>query len=252
MKEKLPSFVRKFGPVAVFGLALALGGCMQTWERVAQTIMPKNEPVAVTQPAPAPKPEIRQVEIAALPDLTDMEMASGSPADRHPAFLHIEQLGDEVLSILENGAIDADGRIEIFRDLLARDLDIPLIARFVMGRYWKKATPAQRDAYKEVFSQFLVQTYSTRLGGVQIDDFEVNESRAIGKKDFLVRSHVDNGTRKPVRADWRVRMRDGGFKIIDLSVQGISMALMLRQEFASVLRKNGIDGLIVLLQDRTA
>ncbi|MBT3358967.1 MAG: ABC transporter substrate-binding protein [Rhodospirillales bacterium] len=125
------------------------------------------------------------------------------------------------------------------------------IAQFVLGRHWKEASADQQSRYTEVFANFLIQSYATRLGGIRIDHFEVQEAHAIGKNDFLVRSKVDRGARKTVRADWRVRESDTGFKIIDLSVSGISLALTLREEFASILRREGLDGLIQLLKERT-
>jgi len=255
MTKRPASFVRIFGPAgmsgavsgAVLAFALALGGCVQTWDRLGDRIA---EAVMPTPQAEA-KPEISAIEIAAIPDLADMQTASGGDTGRQAAVSHIERLGDDVLATLEISLLETDDRQEFFREILARDLDIELISRFVLGRYHKTATADQLDRYTKVFSDFLVQTYATRLGGLRIIRFKVQGARAIGDDDFLVHSSVDHGARKPVRADWRVRESGDGFKIIDLSVAGVSMALMLRQEFASIVRKQGIDGLIALLQDRT-
>ena len=146
-----------------------------------------------------------------------------------------------------------DQRIAYFRDLLARDLDIPMIARFVTGKHWKSATPEQRRSYLEVFTAFVVQTYSARLGGADVGQFNVLETRPVGKSDILVRSRIVQSHGAPLRADWRLTNRDGAFRILDLSVEGVSMALTLRQEFSSVLRrKGGVDGLIAILKKRTA
>ena len=242
-------FVRIFGPVAVVALGLVLGGCMHTLDHIVEAVMPERQSTA---PATASTTDIIPVQIAAIEDLPDMQTASGGGPGHDDAISHIERLGDDVLATMEIGLVDGRERDGIFRAILARDLDIELIARFVLGQHWNDATIDQRNRYSSAFSAFLVQTYATRLGGVHIDRFEVQEARSIGDKDVLVRSKVDHGARKPVRADWRVRDGAGGFKIIDLSVAGISMALMLREEFASILRKQGLDGLITMLQDRNA
>ncbi|MDP6786754.1 MAG: ABC transporter substrate-binding protein [Rhodospirillales bacterium] len=68
-----------------------------------------------------------------------------------------------------------------------------------------------------------------------------------------MRSRVVQSHGAPLRADWRLTNRDGTFRILDLSMEGISMALTLRQEFSSVLRrKGGVDGLIAILREKTA
>ncbi|MBL6927610.1 MAG: ABC transporter substrate-binding protein [Rhodospirillales bacterium] len=170
MTEKPAAFVRVFGTLAVLCFGLSTGACVTTWDRIAETVMPKSQAVAQ-------KPDAAIIEIAALPDLPDMETASGGDPGEQAAISHIEQLGDDVLAALGNSAIDTDQREAVFRTILARDLDIELIARFVLGRHWKKASEDQQKRYTSVFSEFLVQTYATRLGGVRIDDFHVDEDR---------------------------------------------------------------------------
>ena len=166
----------------------------------------------------------------------------------HPAALHVEKLGGEVLAVLSNRSLSGDQRIAYFQGVLTRDLDIPLIARFVAGRHWRKANPEERRAYLDAFGEYVVKTFSARLGGVTVGRFEVVGSRGIGKTDILVHSRVVYDGAKPLRADWRVREKDGAFRILDLSVEGISMALTLRKEFASVLRREGgVGGLVPIL-----
>ena len=163
----------------------------------------------------------------------------------------MEKLGGEVLAVLSDGSLSQDQRIAFLRKLLARDLDIPLIARFVAGRHWRKAAPAERSAYLEAFRAFVVGTFSARLGGVAVDRFEVLGARDIGKKDILVRCRVRQTDSKPLDTAWRVRQKGGSFRILDLSVEGISMALTLRKEFASVLRRKGsVGALIPILKEK--
>jgi hypothetical protein len=69
----------------------------------------------------------------------------------HPAALHVEKLGGEVVAVLSNGSLSRDQRITYFQGVLTRDLDIPLIARFGAGRHRCKASPAERRAYLRAF-----------------------------------------------------------------------------------------------------
>ncbi len=220
---------------------LALGGCAGTWDQFKQAIQPSDQESG------------EGIQAADIAVLSQFETAAGPAADRHPATLLMETLAAEVIAGLSDETLPADRREDLFRGLLARDLDIPMIGKFVLGRHWRSATEDQRQAYLEAFTKFIVVTYAKRLGGIHMDTFEVIGAKSLGSSDILVRSRVANGGKKPIRADWRVRERESTFRILDLSVEGISMALTLRQEFQSFLRrKEGLEGLISLLKERSA
>ncbi len=228
---------------ATFAIVAGLGACTpvnKVLDQVVRTVLPPDD-----------TPEPTTGQIAALPDLSDFVTAAGEP-DQHPAAAHIAALGEEVLATLSDPQAGETERDAVLCRVLARDVDIPLVARFALGRFWAKTDTGQRDEYMTLFKAFLVRTYAARLGGIHIDKFEVLNAKTVGDADILVHSRVDTGDRNPVRADWRVRERDGRYQILDLSVEGISMAVILRQEFASVLRKRGVDGLLALLRERTA
>ncbi len=234
---------------AAAAAGLMLGGCAEitdAWNRIARALTPAEQ--AVQEAEEREPPEAKPSEISAL---INFSTAAGLAESHHPAVEYIESLGDEVMAAIADTSITEAERIKFFGALLARDLDIPLIARFTLGRHWSKATREQRRTYVAVFADFVVQTYSSRLGGLKVGHFEVLKAQKVGKKDIVVRSRIAQTYAKPIRADWRMRHRDGRYRILDLSVEGISMALVLRQEFASVLRaKGGVDGLIAALREK--
>ena len=78
----------------------------------------------------------------------------------------------------------------------------------------------------------------------------IAEEKPAGKTDVVVRTRIDRPSGSPINADWRVRVTDGRYGIIDVMVQGVSMALTHRQEFSGLIKKNGLDGLIQLLSAR--
>ena len=223
-------------------MVLALAGCASSWESVADrlsNLLADNSA------------EIDQREIAVL---REFETAAGpTNVSIDPARQRIFDLGNDVVRALGDRTKSTDARVAYFRKLLGKNLDVPLIARFALGRAWGPATENQRKAYVAVFSEFLVQTYSRRLGGIEVRNLEIVDSLAIGDKDTLVRTLISQSTGQPVRADWRLRERGGKLRVLDLSVEGISMAMVMRQEFASILRnRGGIDGLVSLLKQRNS
>ena len=188
----------------------------------------------------------------AAPEVKTVALTTNAGGVEQGALQSIDRVGRDSVAILSNRTLTKAERINYFRKILARDLDIPVLAKFMLGRHWKRATPEQRAAYIKVFSEFLLQTYSTRLGGAKVESFEVLKTEtAKGTKDIFVHSRVRRSGAATMRAIWRVRpYGEGEFRVVDLVVEGISMAITLRQEFASILRRDGVDGLIAMLLGR--
>ena len=225
-------------PLLLALAVLPFGGCTQVREDSSKAFAPDGREL-----------NIKESDITAL---ANFDTASGGGEQLNAASQYIENLSQEIITVLSDASKSQEQRVEFFGGVLARDLNIPLIARFTLGKHWRSAKPEQRKAYIAIFSDYVIQTYSSRLGGAKVEKFDIITTQPVGKRDILVRTRVRNGGSDPVRADWRLRGNKDRFQIIDLSVEGISMALMLRQEFASVLRKKGgVDVLIQTLKQRT-
>ncbi len=163
------------------------------------------------------------------------------------AIQHIQLLGEQAFGALQRNDMSLEKRETILADILSRGFDLPLVARFVLGRYWRPATPEQRDSYVELFGQFVIKSYSRRIGGFAGSSFDIVGADPIGKSDFLVTTILRRKSGPSFKAGWRVRLIDDKHKIIDVIVEGISMAVTQRQEFAAVLKRNGMEGLLQIL-----
>lgn len=175
---------------------------------------------------------------------------AGAAAD--PAAL-INNLGSQALEVLGKGTPQSQ-RVSRFRELLRQDFDVPGIARFVLGRYWNIATEEQRAEFVRLFEDYIALTYSTRLAEYTGETFKVTGSRPDGGGAIVSSQILRPAGAPPVKVDWRLTGRDGNYKISDVSVDGISMAVTQRSEFASVIQHNGgqVQGLITMLRERTA
>ncbi len=163
------------------------------------------------------------------------------------AIQHIQLLGEQAFDALRRDELSLEEREAILAGILGRGFALPLIARFVLGRYWRPATPDQRDIYVELFGKFVIKSYSRHLGGFAGSSFNIVGAEPIGKSDFLVTTILQRKSGSPFKAGWRVRLIDGQHKIIDVMVEGISMVLTQRQEFGSVLKRNGVERLLQIL-----
>ena len=165
----------------------------------------------------------------------------------------IQNLANKAISVLreDNGSLEI--RESEFQTLLYDGFALERIGRFVVGTHWRKMSTEQQDDYQELFKLGVLKKYSTRLGGYSGQTFSVVNAVVAGATDRYVRTLIDHPKGgESVRADWRVRHIDGAFKIVDVVVEGISMVVTQRQEFAAVVRRHGVEGLIETLRARVS
>jgi phospholipid transport system substrate-binding protein len=164
----------------------------------------------------------------------------------------VQSLAQSAISTLSRQGMSLEQREAVFRDLLRQGFDLDFIGRFVAGRYYRDMTPDQQADYQRLFGDFVLATYASRLGGYAGEQFAVVSSRAAGQQDVLVQSRIERKSGPPIGAEWRVRALGGGYKIIDVMVEGVSMAVTQRAEFDSVLSRGGPESLLAALRARTS
>ena len=175
----------------------------------------------------------------------ESQIAGGDPGN------FIEQLASQAIRVLSNPNGSLREREEKFRDMLRDDFAMDQIGRFVVGGYWRRMNPEQQKTYLKLFGEWVLKTYSVRLGGYSGEHFEVLNTTPAGPRDVLVKTRISKtGGGNGFNATWRVRKDDGRYKIVDIYVEGVSMAITQRSEFDSILQRHGIDGLIGMLRDK--
>jgi phospholipid transport system substrate-binding protein len=176
--------------------------------------------------------------------VADSKAAAGNPE------VFIEQLASQAIKVLSSPNGSLKEREDKFRTLLRDDFAMNDIGRFVVGPFWRRMTPAQRTEYLDLFGEWILKTYSIRLGGYSGEQFKVLSTAPAGTRDVLVKTRINKSAGNGFNASWRVRKIDGGYKIIDLYVEGVSMAITQRSEFETILQRQGIDGLLTMLKDK--
>ncbi len=178
-------------------------------------------------------------------------VARASPSIPQDPTVFIRGLGNRALAVLSPN-VDPGVRQARFQQLYERYFDTPRIARFVLGRYWWTATPAERQRFASLFEKYVVFAYSARLSAYSGETLRVTGSRPEGD-GFLVTSEILHPQGQPsTRVVWRLSRSDEGLKIVDVIVEGVSMAIAQRQEFASVIARNGgnIGALLAVMQQK--
>jgi len=164
----------------------------------------------------------------------------------------VQALGSEAVllqSAVRSGP--AEDRIAVLRDLVRRGFNLKLTSQFVLGKFWHRATADQRAEFQDLFTEYLVNSYARHIGSYRTETLAIVASHPVGSKDVLVETSVESndGATNPI---WRVRAKNGEYKIIDVSIDGVSLALTQRREFAAVINRDGLDGLLDLLREKLA
>lgn len=165
----------------------------------------------------------------------------------------IREIGNKAFMSLSPANLSEEERIDRFRNLLNEAFDLRRIGRFVLGVHWRRASEAQRDEFLDLFEKFVVRAYANRFRDLSDKEFRVRQARELSGMESLVFSEVVIPGQAPVKVNWKVRDFDGTFKIVDVVVEGVSMSITQRDEFAAVIRQNGgVDGLIDALRRKTS
>jgi phospholipid transport system substrate-binding protein len=161
----------------------------------------------------------------------------------------IERVANRGIGFLSAGKMSKEEQRQSFRALLRDSFDLPTIGRFALGKYWRVATAAQRAEYQRLFETMLVNVYSERFGSYNGQVMKTIGAQTLEGGDVMVASQIipaDGGEK--IGVDWRVRRSDGRLRIVDVVVEGVSMAVTQRSDFGSVIDRNNGD-VAALLQE---
>jgi phospholipid transport system substrate-binding protein len=160
----------------------------------------------------------------------------------------VDALGSDVLAIIKSPNISMAERQQRFRDLFQRAFDVPKIARFVVGRYWNRASPDEQTKYLDVFGSYVSTIYASQFAQYQGESFKTAGLRQIGDGESVVQSEIVRGGNPSIQVGFRVDASSGSFKIVDVTVEGVSLIVTKRDEFGSVLSQEGMSGVIKRMQ----
>jgi phospholipid transport system substrate-binding protein len=191
--------------------------------------------------------------VAAQTEDTANTSQTHDQAVKTPVGKFIQSLGDRAIGVIADKSITANQRNDRFRQILQDSFDLMTIGRFVIGRTWNTATPDQQQEYMKLFQALVIKSYGDRLTLYTGEGFTVTATRPESEKDYIVNSQITHPDgSEPTTIDWRVRQKNGKFGVIDVVVEGVSLSVTQRQEYAAVIQSNDgkIDGLLALMRQQ--
>lgn len=169
----------------------------------------------------------------------------GLADDTDDARRFVADLAHRIVTVLRDPGLTEARRLERVDAVTAGAFDLERTARIALGRFWKLASPEQRAEFARLLRSYVLASYARRFR-----DYADRDLRVIGAgpadEDVIVASLVEGGA-TPVRLDWRLSRFGQGWLVLDVAVEGVSLLLTYRNEFAAVIERQG--GAVAALLD---
>ncbi|MGF1623349.1 MAG: phospholipid-binding protein MlaC [Alphaproteobacteria bacterium] len=181
-----------------------------------------------------------------------IQQPATAQADVEGARQFVADLGQNAIQALTGPNLSMQQRESEFKALLSQNFDVERIGNFVLGQYRRQASEEELNNFYAVFEDTMVATYVGRFNELSSDGFSVDRAIPDGENGAIVTTSVRGTDGQTARVDWRLRSSASNFVVIDVAVEGVSIAQTLREEYASVLRQNGgtVGGLVDALRAR--
>ena len=168
------------------------------------------------------------------------------------AFL--ESVTHDVFAKLDDSSLPQTEKERELRNVFRQNFDGPAISRFVLGKHWRKTSTAERQDFVDAFEEMNTRQFLAMVGEFSEEMFSVVKVQEDAAKPSLslVSTKIAQSDGEPISAVWRVRNNDGQYKILDIVVEGVSMAITLRHEYGTVVKTDGVDGLIAIMREKNA
>jgi phospholipid transport system substrate-binding protein len=181
-------------------------------------------------------------------------LTPGAASAQTAAIKYVQTLGDRaILELTDKSASDSE-RVKRMRALLVESFDVPAVSQFVLGTYWRQATDEEKAEFMKLYSIVVSHTYAGLFKKYSGEQFKVQRERAVDNQVTVVYSQIIQPSGgEPIAVEITVKDEPSGeYKAIDIKVEGISMPLTHRKEYASVIQRNNgkVSSLITLLKQK--
>lgn len=139
---------------------------------------------------------------------------------------------------------------QLVNEVVAPQFDFETMGRWVLGKYWRSADAGQRQRFIAEFRRLLIRTYGAAMAQYEDEWVEYLPSRILDEEQVMVRTLLHGTDVGPLPIDYLMNVRDGAWKVFDVSIEGISLVTNYRSTFTEEIRRGGMEGLIARLVEQ--
>jgi len=167
------------------------------------------------------------------------------------ARVMVETMVDKILVELAKKGIPDDVKIKSLEKIVFKEFDFTTISRLVLARNIKKFSDEQKLEFEEQFKVYLSRSYGSRLIRYANEKVVFKDARKEKRGDVTIMTAIVGGAADGIEMNYRVRGKEGEWRVIDVVIEGISLVSNFRSQFKDIVNKNGPEGLIAKLRDKT-
>ncbi|MBW2242235.1 MAG: ABC transporter substrate-binding protein [Deltaproteobacteria bacterium] len=194
----------------------------------------------------------RSIELALGVILVAAAPVWASAVETAAARAVMEETVSDVLAVLRAPELETPER-RTRLETIARDrFDFETMSKLVLRRSWKKFSAQQRVDFVDAFTDHLATSYGTRVERYNEQDVQITGDRSEPRGDVTVLTTILGGGASDISMDYRLRAKEGIWRVIDVKIEGISLISSFRSQFKEVLSQNGPDEVLRRLKEKTA
>lgn len=164
----------------------------------------------------------------------------------------VDNIGKDVLNIINDSSKNDSQKKAQLRQMFSETVDIPWMGRFVLGVGWNQATEGQRTKYMQVYQKYMEEHYTSNFSDYTGSKYTITDVKSKKEGQFTVNMQIKTAKQSAdTFAGYRLQAtNDGKFKITDIIIEGVSLLVTQRSDFASVIHQKGMDGLISSIEGK--
>jgi phospholipid transport system substrate-binding protein len=202
---------------------------------------------------------LRQTCLLAAMALAVVAAAPATQPANDPATARglVQNLLGEVLAILRDPQLTDAQRSQKVRDLAYQYIDFQALSRLTLARNWRGLSDDQCGQFVDAFRKHLSATYAHITDDYSNEDLVVTGDRQEPDGDCTVQTLItgakqDGSKRDDVKVNYRLRQKNDQWKVIDVTIDGVSMVANFRAQFQEIMSNGGFDRLLQLLREKNA
>lgn len=176
---------------------------------------------------------------------------SPARADDAPVAV-VERTTSGVIAILTDQKLSTEEKRKRVEDVVLRSVDFETLSKLVIARNWSRFSAPQQTEFMTLFKNHLSMTYGRNVESYKNEKVTITGSRAETGGDATVKTKILRGGPGDILVDYRLRQRDGEWKIIDVIIEGVSLVSNFRSQFQDVVSSGGPERLLALLREKNA
>jgi phospholipid transport system substrate-binding protein len=183
-----------------------------------------------------------------------VQAADAPPKDPGPVEL-IDNLSRQVIGLLGNKQLPLQERRKRIQDIAYANIDFPTLSRLTLGKYWRTLNASQQNDFMKEYRTHLANTYHSMIDNYNDEQVKMAGDRTgneLRDDHEVLTKVIDPKNGDESKVNYRVRKFSEGWRIIDINVEGVSLAANFRAQFEEIMNNGGYDRLIKILREKNA